>query len=432
MLGVQLVQEQQFRLSITPEMKQSFHLLTLSGQELSRYLQDAAADNPLLELEEQSIHFSKYARMNNLRWLDSYDPLLQAKGMEPTLEQFLASQIRLMNVPNGPGRVASYLAGCVDEDGYLRIELSEVQSELGVSSDELNIGLSLLQSLDPPGVGARSLQECLLLQIRRDASAARYAEHMVQAGLEALVPFHPGRTAGRLGITSREAQAAYDYITRLNPKPCRSIGSNERSYYIVPDAYVEFVQGERVLGLLAAGNPRISLNKACSNWVRGSAPSQLWLNQASEARAIVRSVQMRRRTLLRVLKAVMDEQKQFLSEGPAAIVPLNLTDIAEKIDMHESTVSRAVKNKCIHTPYGIYELKHFFDSGISTVSGQQTSASAVKMRLKEIVRTEQMSRPYSDSQLVAILADEGIVISRRTIAKYREELRILSSLERKR
>ncbi|WP_342554546.1 RNA polymerase factor sigma-54 [Paenibacillus sp. FSL R7-0652] len=432
MLDVQLVQEQRFRLSITPEMKQSFHLLTMSGQELYRYLQEAAADNPLLELEDQPAYPFRSVRRDNTQWHTSYDPLLQAKGTEPTVEQILASQIRLMSMPNGLEKAAVYLAGCVNDDGYLKMELSDIQTVLKVSMSELNAGLDVLQSLDPPGVGARNLQECLLLQIRRDASAAPYAEQMVQAGLEALVPFHPGRTGDRLGITSREAQAAYNYITQLDPKPCRCIGAAERPHYVVPDAAVELLHGERVFRLLAAGNPRVSLNEACSSWVRDSAPGELWKNRVSEARAIMRSVQQRRRTLLRVLMAVMDEQKHFLSEGPDALVPLNLAVIAEKLHMHESTVSRAVNGKYIHTPYGIYEAKSFFDSGISTVSGQQTSASAVKRRLKEIVRTEQINRPYSDSQLAAVLADEGILLSRRTVAKYREELRILPSLERKR
>ncbi|WP_434752620.1 RNA polymerase factor sigma-54 [Paenibacillus amylolyticus] len=432
MLGVQLVQEQRFRLSITPEMKQSFHLLTLPGQELIRYLQDAAADNPLLEVEEQSVYSLGSIRRSHSEWNTSDDPLLQAKGALPTLEQILASQIRMMDVPDGLETVAVYLAGCLDDEGYLKIELSEVQDALGVCMSELNAGLSLLQSLDPPGVGARNLQECLLLQIQRDPAAVPCAEHIVQAGLEALVPFHPGRTASRLGITSLEAQVAYEYITRLNPKPCRSIGCNERPQYIIPDAVVELVHGEMVFKLLAAGNPRVFLNETCSSWIRESAPGENWLNRASEARAIIRSVQMRRRTLLRVLTAVMHEQKRFLSEGPAALVPLNLTVIAEKLHMHESTVSRAVNGKYIYTSHGIYEVKAFFDSGITTVSGEQTSASAVKKRLQDIIRTEQMSKPYSDRRLAAILADEGIVISRRTVAKYREQLRILPSPERKR
>ncbi|MGO4529569.1 RNA polymerase factor sigma-54 [Paenibacillus sp. 2TAF8] len=432
MLGVQLVQEQRFRLSITPEMKQSFHLLTMPGQELIRYLQDAAADNPLLELEEQPVYPYKPVRRNNQQAQSFYDPLLHAKESAPTLEHILASQIRLMNVQHGLEKVAVYLAGCVNDEGYLRVELSEVQAELGVSVSELNAGLELLQSLEPPGVGARSLQECLLLQIQRDPAAVPHAERIVQAGLEALVPFHPGRTASRLGMTSCDAQSAYDYITRLDPKPCRSIGCNESRHYIIPDAVVELVHGEMVLKLLAAGNPRVSVNDACDNWIRESSPGEVWMNRAAEARAIMRSLQQRRRTLLRVLMAVMDEQKRFLSEGPAALMPLNMAVVAEKIQMHESTVSRAVNGKYIQTPYGVYEVKVFFDSGITMVSGEQTSASAVKRRLKEVIRTEQMSRPYSDSRLAAILAEEGIVISRRTVAKYRDELRILPSLERKR
>ncbi|WP_427052699.1 RNA polymerase factor sigma-54 [Paenibacillus sp. TC-CSREp1] len=432
MLGVQLVQEQRLRLSITPEIKQSLHVLTLSGQELIRYLQDAAAENPLLELEE--IPFSPYrsARGTERLWHGVYDPLLQARRAEPTLEQVLASQIRIVIAPEEQKRAAVYLAGCLNGNGYLKIELTEVQSDLRMSMNEVTAGLKLLQSLEPAGVGARNLQECLLLQIQRDASAVPHAAQMVQAGLEELVPFHPGRMAGRLGITAQAAQRAYDYITQLDPKPCRSIGSDESPHYVVPDAAVELVNGETVLSLYTAGNLRVSMNEAFSSWIREASPGERWVHRAAEARAILRSVQLRRRTLLRVITAVMDEQKRFLSEGPDALVPLNLAVIAERIDMHESTVSRAVNSKTIRTPYGMYTLKAFFDTGVKTLSGHETSSSAVKRRLKEIIRSESVRRPYSDSQLAAVLAEEGIVISRRTVAKYRDELRILPSLERKR
>ncbi|WP_339168834.1 RNA polymerase factor sigma-54 [Paenibacillus sp. FSL R5-0341] len=432
MLGVQLVQEQRIRLSITPEMKQSFHLLTMSGQDLTRYLQDVAEENPVLELEEQAAPLARIPRRGDQRRYASYDPLLQAKGAEPTLEQLLIAQIRVMILPDILENMAVYLAGCVNDDGYLTVELAEVQTVLKVSMNEIATGLELLQSLDPAGVGARNLQECLLLQIRRDPAAVLYAERMVEAGLEALVPFHPGRTGSRLGMTSREAQTAYDYIARLDPKPCRSIGCTERPHYIISDAIVGLHNGEAHLSLHAAGNPRVSMNEACFRWIRDEAPDEIWSNRAAEARAIIRSLHLRRRTLMRVLAAVMEEQKPFLVKGPSALKPLNLAIIAEKIGMHESTISRAVNGKYIETPHGVYELRAFFASGIGTTSGDKTSASVVKRRLKEIVRTEQSHRPHSDSQLVTLLAEDGIIISRRTVAKYREELHILSSLERKR
>ncbi|WP_458461147.1 RNA polymerase factor sigma-54 [Paenibacillus sp.] len=432
MLGVQLVQEQRIRLSITPEMKQSFDLLTMSGQDLTRYLLDAAEENPVLELEEQAAPLARIPRRMDQRRYASYDPLLQVKGAEPTLEQLLIAQIRVMTIPNELENMAVYLAGCVNDDGYLTVELAEVQAALELPMSKIAAGLELLQSLDPAGVGARSLQECLLLQIRRDSSAALNAERMVEAGLEALIPFHPGRTGSRLGMTSQEAQTAYDYITRLDPKPCRSIGCTERPHYIIPDAIVGLRNGEAHFSLHAAGNPRVSMNEACFRWIRDEALDEIWSTRAAEARAIIRSVHLRRRTLMRVLAAVMEEQKHFLISGPSALRPLNLAVIAEKIGMHESTVSRAVRGKYIHTPHGVYELKAFFASGIGTTSGDKTSTSAVKRRLKEIIRTEQPHRPHSDNHLATLLADEGIVISRRTVAKYREELQILPSLERKR
>lgn len=160
-------------------------------------------------------------------------------------------------------------------------------------------------------------------------------------------------------MTSRDAQVAYDYITRLDPKPCRSIGCTERPHYIIPDAIVGFRNGEVHFSLHAAGNPHVSMNEACIRWIREEVPDEIWATRAAEARAIIRSVHLRRRTLVRVLGAVMEEQKHFLVKGPSALKPLNLAVIAEKIGMHESTVSRAVNGKYIETPHGVYELRAF-------------------------------------------------------------------------
>ncbi|MGC5775559.1 RNA polymerase factor sigma-54 [Paenibacillus pabuli] len=432
MLGVQLVQEGRIRLTITPEMKQSIHLLTLSGQELARYLQDVADENPVLELEEPTALRARLPRRMHQGQLYSYDPLLQAKGAEPTLEQLLSSQLRLLDLPSALKTTAVYLAGCVNADGYLTMELEEVVLAKGISVTEAEAALDILQSLDPAGVGARNLRECLLLQIRRDWAANPHAERMVEEGLEELIRFHPGRVGNRLGMTSKQAQAAYDYVASLDPKPCRSMGCVERPHYIIPDALVDLRNNEVSLRLNSAGIPRVSLNEACCRWIRDANADEVWSRRANEARAIIRSVHMRRRTLMSVLVAVMSEQEPFLREGTASLKPLNLAAIAEVIGMHESTVSRAVSGKYVQTPHGVYELKAFFASGIEKVSGEMTSAPSVKLRLKELIRSEQAERPYSDSQLTALLAKEGIVISRRTVAKYREELQILPSIERKR
>lgn len=433
MLGMQLVQEQRVRLSITPEMKQSIHVLTLSSQDLARYLQDAAADNPVLEIEETTARVARLpARLNHNGGGSSYDPFLRIKGAEPTLEQLLASQIRLLALPSQRRAIAIYLAGCVSEDGYLTLDLTEMTSLLGISMDEAMAGLDVLQSLEPAGVGARSLCECLLLQMKRDPAAAPFAEQMVEAGLEALVPFHPGRVGARLAITSQQAQKAYDYISSLNPKPCRSIGSKEAPHYIIPDVAVAVRNGVTCIRLCSAGIPRVSINEEYAHWFRDPSTDESWLARTAEARAIIRSVYLRRGTLMRVVAAVLEEQERFMSEGPSGLKSLSMAVVADKIGMHESTVSRAVHGKYVQTPHGVLELKAFFTSGIATTQGDQMSASAVKLRLKALIATERTDRPFSDSTLTTLLQKEGIILSRRTVAKYREELQILSSLERKR
>lgn len=432
MLDVKLLQEQRFRLAITPEMKRSIHLLTLSNQDLVRYLLDAADANPLLEVEGHSAPLARLPRSMDRRKHDGYEPLLQARGAEPTLEHSLAAQVRLLGLPPALTATAEYLAGCVNDDGYLMLDLTEAASALGISVDEAAAGLEIVQSLDPAGVGARSLQECLLLQIRRASIVNRHAERMVEAGLAELVPFHPGKAGARLAMTASEAKSAYDYITRLDPKPCRSIGCTEPPHYVIPDAIAELRDGEVRLEFHSAGNLRLSMNEACFRWVRHGGTGEVWTEWAVEARAIIRSVQLRRKTLMRVLAAVMEEQELFLHQGPSGLKPLNLAMIAEKIGVHESTVSRAVQGKYIQTPHGMFEWKAFFAAAIGTDDGDRTSAAAAKWRLKELIRMEQADRPHSDSRLAELLAGEGIVVSRRTVAKYREELRILPSRERQR
>uniref|UniRef100_A0A8R1IVE5 Sigma54_CBD domain-containing protein n=1 Tax=Caenorhabditis japonica TaxID=281687 RepID=A0A8R1IVE5_CAEJA len=291
----------------------------MSGQDLTRYLLDAAEENPVLELEEQAGPLARIPRRLDQRRYDSYDPLLQVRGAESTLEQLLIAQIRVMTIPEELENTAVYLAGCVNDDGYLTVELAEVQAALEQPMSKIAAGLELLQSLDPAGVGARNLQECLLLQIRRDSSAALYAERMVEAGLEALVPFHPGRTGSRLGMTSREAQVAYDYITRLDPKPCRSIGCTERPHYIIPDAIVGLRNGEAHFSLHVSGNPRVSMNEACIRWIREAAPDEIWAHRAAEARAIIRSVHLRRRTLVRVLGGRDGRAKGLFGQRPIRV-----------------------------------------------------------------------------------------------------------------
>ncbi|TJY41555.1 RNA polymerase factor sigma-54 [Cohnella pontilimi] len=423
------------KLMLKPELQQSLHMLQLSGYELIRFLNEQADRNPVLDLElpqlsggrERRKGFSLQASRGNS------DPFWSARAFEDTLEQDLLSQLRIAGMPEGLYRIAAFLAGNLDESGYLAVSSAEAALLLGEPEEKVLEALRCIQSMEPAGIGARNLQECLQLQIERDPSAEARAYEAVQHCLSLIARGKWEQIARQIGVSAEEAKRISAYIRGLNPRPCAALGG-EVPGYVVPDAYLTLEDGKPVVRLNPSSVPKISINPLYSGMVfsGASADTVTYLkDQVKSAMSLVHALRQRQVTLFRVIAAIFEVQDSYLTHGEKALKPLTLIAVADKLQIHESTVSRAVQHKFVRTPYGLRELKFFFSSGLSTDSGEYASATQIKIRIKELIAQENKNRPLSDQNIAGLLSREGFCISRRTVAKYREELNFLSSALRK-
>jgi RNA polymerase sigma-54 factor len=432
-LGFHLSLEQKLKLNITPELKQSIHILQLSGYELFQYLQELAVENPVLEITTQSESFYTSKKTGKPFESVQTDPLWNVKAVEETLEESLLSQLRMLRLSRHVHKAAAFLAGNLNDNGYLSISLLEACASLKMPAETVETALSHVQSLDPPGVCARDLRECLLLQIARDPQTmpavyevtSRHLNHLSQGRLD--------KISSDLGISQEQVINIWKYIRGLNPRPGLAFFKIERNY-IIPDAIIQRSPEGFTVTMNQANLPKLALNTEYYRWIKDDSNEEAFFflkERVRTAKWIMRSVELRRQTLTRVIEAIMEEQIVFLEEGVHGIKPMNLKLISEKIGLHESTVSRAIHNKFVQTPNGVLDLKFFFSTGIQTDDGAFASMKKVKARIKELIAEENKKHPYSDQKIVGSLAMDGIRISRRTVAKYRDQLKILPSSQRK-
>ncbi|TNJ63700.1 RNA polymerase factor sigma-54 [Paenibacillus hemerocallicola] len=431
MHGYRLVQEQRQKLAMTAELKQSIHMLALSGDELSQYLREQAADNPVLDIEERRDGFVCGERVvSSGRHGNGFPDAAEA---EETLERKLLAQLRLQPLPPALYRAAAYMAGNLTDAGYLGVGLDEVSSACGVDPTVAEAALGHLQALDPAGVGARDLRECLLIQMSRDTACDRYAREVADRYLSELAHGRLEQIAAALGITRARLTETCAYIRTLEPRPCFSLSAAEPAY-IVPDAAIEGDADDFAVRMNEGSVPKLSLNEEYCRLTKGNESSELGLflsDRVKSARWVLRSLRMREQTLARVIRTIIEEQPLFLKEGVKGLKPMSMADVSEKLGVHESTVSRAVHEKYVLTPNGVFPLKFFFSAGLATSDGGLISARTVKLRIGQLIEAENKSRPLSDRQIAAALAEERIRVSRRTVAKYRDELKIMPSSSRK-
>ncbi|AUL48875.1 RNA polymerase sigma-54 factor [Bordetella trematum] len=451
-------------LALTPQLQQSIRLLQLSALELEAEIAQALADNPMLERAEDDVAAPQDAEAASGEsaaaeledaWEASQRRLDEAGGgdddlpqaaRETTLREHLLGQLALTRAAPRDAALTALLIDELDDNGYLASPLEEIRQwlpvELDIDDDELRAALRLLQSFEPPGVGARDLAECLSLQLRQpdtaclpeaaDVQVLECARRLCAGHLPLLAAGNPQRLREALAVDDATLRAARALIVRLDPRPGRA-WTAPAADFAVPDVLVH----RRAAGWQAVLNPavmpRLHINQHYANLLanrRESAYASLQ-GQLQQARWMIRNVEQRFDTILRVSQAIVAHQAAFFSEGPAAMRPLILKDIAGELGLHESTISRATAQKFMLTPYGTMELKRFFGSGVATESGETTSATAVQAHIRQMVAEEEPGRPLSDSQLVQQLADKGIVIARRTVAKYRELLRIAPATVRR-
>jgi RNA polymerase sigma-54 factor len=362
----------------------------------------------------------------------SYENVLASKG---TIFDHLEWQVGMSRFDDNERRIATEIVGNIDEDGYLRATVEEIAEVCG--SDELKVErvLARVQEFDPPGIGGRDLRECLLIQVRQLQMEGTIVEAILVGYMKELEVRQFKQIARALGVDTETVAKAARIIAGLDPRPGRSLAA-EDVQYITPDIFVHKVGEEYVVTLNDDGLPNIRINPHYAAEVRGrqmDPKAEEYLNdKMRSALWLIKSIQQRQRTILKVARSIVRFQREFLDRGIGLLRPLVLRDVAEDIGMHESTVSRVTTNKFMQTPQGLFELKYFFNSGLSTTEGDFVASESVKNKIREIVEGEDPRKPYSDQRLAELLAAENINIARRTVTKYREMMRIGSSSERKR
>jgi RNA polymerase sigma-54 factor len=390
-----------------------------------------------LEVGEDDVDWEKYLEEGfdiGDRTSEETDP--NREYYEPVTVQLVSLEENLQNQLSGKPLtekqqlLVTFLIGSLDPDGYLRLRPSEIADFLDISIPEVEDALSVIQTLEPPGIGARSLQECLRMQLKAKHRELSLAMRIVIESWELFEKLKLPEISRQLGVDIRDVQAAVDEIKTLNPKPGYQI-TGERPSTIVPDLIVEKVDGEFVVMLNDRSIPSLHINKSYLQLIKrgGSAKKDVKnyirekLNSASW---LVRSIEQRRTTMLKVMYAIIERQKEFFEKGPPNLFPLKLQDIATMVEMHISTVSRVTSNKYVQTPYGIYELKYFFTESLGQdLQGGDVSAEKIRNRIRELIENENTKKPLSDQKLSDILSREGFTVARRTVAKYREQQKML-------
>ncbi len=461
-------------LTLTPQLQQSIRLLQLSTLELDQEIERLLQDNPLLEREDRVIEQPHTPPSDGVTQSagDSTDtpattePDSSAPGEEATafdvmegasygsgsnsaesddddsmpiaeqpadLRAHLAAQMSLLHLSDRDRQLVSLLIDSLNDDGYLRQTLDEISTmlppELEVAPEELSAALQHLQHLEPAGVGARDLAECLTLQLAAlpdDTPHRSAAMDIVKNHLDSLAAKDFSRLKRVLKCDDNCLRSVQKLIVSLNPKPARDF-SAEETRFVVADVIVRKIKGVWVAALNSDAMPRLRVNRLYADILqrnRGVNAQQLG-SQLQEAKWLIKNVQQRFDTILRVSQAIVDRQRNFLEHGEVAMRPLVLREIADTLSLHESTVSRVTTQKFMHTPRGIFELKYFFGSHVSTEAGGSASSTAIRALIKQLVGAENTRTPLSDGQISELLGQQGIVVARRTVAKYRESMQIL-------
>lgn len=456
--ALQLRSSQQ--LTLTPQLQQAIRLLQLSTQEVQSEIARMLEENPLLEIEEDSALPSTESPQRTAQetlqettvremdadspdmpdWSgsparpDEEDPHFPELAAEmPSLREHLQQQLAISTLDETDRRMVRLLIEVLDENGYLTLTLAELATllpeELGLGLDDLETALVQLQHLDRPGIGARSLAECLALQLRalpENTPARSLALRLVSEHLDLLAGHDFARLKKVLQCNEDELRAAQKLVLELNPRPGMDFDHSVADY-VIPDVIVEKHRNGWRARLNPEAMPRLRVNQMYAGILqqRDETDSSGLAQQLQEARWFVKNLQQRFDTILRVAQAIVDRQRNFFEHGEIGLRPLVLREIAEELELHESTVSRSTTKKYMQTPHGIHEFKHFFGSGLATESGGICSAAAIRELIRQMVSAEDRRKPLTDSRMSEILAKQGIVVARRTVAKYREALHIL-------
>ncbi len=456
-MNFNLTMSQEQKLVMTQQMQQSIKLLQMSSYDLRGYIEKEYAENPVLEAnfndvdneekKEQDridykelikyLEFDNYGSQSYGDYDDEVSPFTFI-SKEKSLKDFLEEQLIELNLTDRERILSKYIIESLNEKGYLDISLEEIQRELNEDIEELEIALQIVQGLEPIGIGARDLRECLLIQLRKKRLLNNITEGMVINNLEDIANNKYQVIAKSYKITTKEAQEYGDLIKKLEPKPARGFYTGDDVRFIIPDAEIKNIDGEFFIIMNNKVIPTISINPIYNTILneKDKDAKEYVKEKMGKAMFLIKSIELRKSTLYKVLEEVLKVQRGFFECGKKELRPMTLKQVADAIGMHESTVSRAIREKYILTSFGTIKIKDLFATGVhkgnSNTEDEDVTVSKMKKEIEEIIKEENKSKPLSDQAIADILKEKSYKISRRTVAKYREEMGIGASSKRKR
>ena len=446
-------------LTMTPQLQQAIRLLQLPVLDLNAQIQEALEENIMLEMEDlpdvpktsaestaevETIKADELwqtrssERIQDGGWNGEGRPITEfADASGETLRDHLLWQVEMEHFSEREVLIAEAIIDSINDDGYIIADLDDVVSSLdespAIKETEIERTLTKVQRLDPIGVGARSLSECIILQLSQldwKTPGLQLAIEIAGEHLDLVATRDYGELRRGLRVTEDELHDALALIRGCNPRPGMAV-SPPTAEYVIPDVFVRKVDNKWQVEISPTGVPRLSVNQQYARLLRGSGEHAVLKSQLQEARWLIRSLEIRNETLLKVATSIVSRQTEFLEHGDEAMKPMILRDVAEEIGMHESTISRVTTNKYMHTPRGVFEFKYFFSSHLASDSGEDQSSTSVRAKIRKLISAENPAKPLSDSKITNLLKEEGIAVARRTVAKYREAMNIPSSSERR-
>ena len=441
-LGMDVSIQQTQKLALTPQMEQSLSVLQMGTEELNQCIEEEVLSNPMLdyakEPEKKEVRRSQgegigyYSRKKteDTDYQSYLNAIADEKSEDTELAEYLRMQLYTKKISPRRQKIGKYLIECLEESGYLKMDMDELAKGIGLSKEELEREIRFMQTLEPCGVFARDLKECLLLQVEGEEQMQRQARLLIEKYLDEIAQNKIPQISKQTGLTTAEITKTIQYIKEeLEPVPGRGYGCANRNEYIYPDITVkEDEKGYRII-LNKEKVHTLELNREylpMLGQVHSSEENKYLKEQYQKAKILLRNIGKREETLAAVAEAIVDWQREFFEKGKASLKPMNLLDIAQELDVHESTVSRAVRDKYLECRWGIFELKYFFSN--KTSDGNNCN---VLTCIQEIIRSENKQKPLSDAKIAEQLEKKGIRISKRTVTKYREQMQIPNTQMRK-
>jgi RNA polymerase sigma-54 factor len=454
--------ELRHKVTLSPQVYQGLSILAMPVADLQQLIEIEMLENPVLEVDEsetEPVEGEEVDERDDERswdeWLEMYEDL---DSMEPTaprdpdaesantedfvggvqtFDDYLMQQLALLDISEAVGRAGQAVIGSLDSDGFFVGSLDEIAALAKVSREEADEGLHAVQQLDPPGVGARDLTEALCLQMESLGIEEPLLMRIIKEHLDDVAANHYRKVARALKVDEEEVRRLIDILRALNPRPAGAFSPGPSPGYIVPDVALRRFGDEWFITPNNEALPTLRVSPRYRSMLRSGSSAddetrRYLKDKIRSAESFIKNVDRRKDTVSRITQIILDVQADFFEDGKGPLRPLRLEDVAVEIGVHLSTVSRGVTGKYMATPYGLFELKHFFSGGYRTAQGMDVAATSIKQRLRELVHAEDSAKPLSDQRLAELLSEEGVTVARRTVAKYREELNIEPSWARRR